>query len=83
MDRTIKLTFLKLSPILLLLWPITTSAGIFDPPVTDLSVQYIGNIFGGSVGGISLGTTGAANPFLGSLFQAFNGVILAVAIFIF
>jgi conjugal transfer/type IV secretion protein DotA/TraY len=82
MDRTIKLTFLKLSPILLLLWPITTSAGIFDPPVTDLSVQYIGNIFGGSVGGISLGTTGAANPFLGSLFQAFNGVILAVAIFI-
>ncbi len=84
MDRSIKLTSLKslfkLLPIILLLWPTPTLAGIFDPPATDLSVTYLGTIFGGSIGSISLG--GTSSPFLGSLFQAFNGVILTIAIFI-
>ena len=82
MDRSIKLIFLKLLPILLLLWPTTALAGIFDPPVTDLSIQYLGTIFGGSVGSINLGTSTASNPFLGSLFQAFNGVVLSISVFI-
>ena len=84
MDRSIKLTsfksLFKLLPIILLLWPTPTLAVIFNPPPTDLSVTYIGMIFGGSIGSISLG--GASSPFLGSLFQAINGVILTIAIFI-
>ena len=77
MNKTIKLIFFKLLAILLLFWPTNALAGIYDPPTTDLSVQYLGTIFGGSVGGISLSTD--SSPFLGNLFSVFNGIVLAVA----
>ena len=77
MAKSIKLIFL-----LLIFLPTNALANIFDPPITDLSVEYLGMIFGGSVGNISLGTATESNPFFGSLFQVFNGVILAVATFI-
>lgn len=78
MVRSIKLIFL----IILLCWPIQAVANIFDPVITDLSVEYLGEIFGGNIGSINLGTKGTNNPFFGELFQIFNGVILAVATFI-
>ena len=57
-------------------------AGVFDPPITDKSVEYLSMVFGGSIGGINLGASGDSTAFLGSLFQVFNGIVLAVAIFI-
>ena len=79
MDRSIKHILLL---IVFYCLPIPALANIFDPPVTDLSVEYLGKIFGGSLGSINLGTNTVSNPFLGNLFQVFNGVILAVATFI-
>jgi defect in organelle trafficking protein DotA len=79
MDRSIKQILLV---IVFYCLPIPALANIFDPPVTDLSVEYLGKIFGGSLGSINLGTNTVSNPFLGNLFQVFNGVILAVATFI-
>lgn len=78
MARSIKLIFL----IILLCSPLKAFANIFDPPVTDLSVEYLGMIFGGNIGSINLGVGTLNNPFFGQLFQVFNGVILAVATFI-
>ena len=51
-------------------------AGVFDPPITDKSVEYLSMVFGGSIGGINLGASGDSTAFLGSLFQIFNGIVL-------
>jgi len=66
-------------PILLLIAP-TVFAGMFDPPTTDKSIEYLGGIFGDHVGSIYLG--GAANPVLISMFSCFNTIILSIGVII-
>lgn len=77
-------TLYLLLPILLVLisLPFEANAGIFDPPTTDKSVEYLGMIFGHKIGNISFGDITYSNEFLSNLFQIFNSIILAVAIFI-
>lgn len=76
------LYILLILPILLCLLPQSAIAAIFDPPHTDKSVEYLGMVFGGSLGNINLGITQGSNQVLSHVFQMFNGIILAVAMFI-
>lgn len=76
------LHILPILSILLCLLPQAATAGIFDPPHTDKSIEYLGVVFGGSLGNINLGLTQGSNHVLTHLFQIFNGIILAVAMFI-
>lgn len=62
--------------------PFEANAGIFDPATTDKSVEYLGTIFGNKVGNISFGEIPYSNQFLNNLFQIFNSIVLAVAVFI-
>lgn len=73
---------LTLYLILLFFIPTDAIAGIFDPPATDRSVEYLGKILGSNVGSIHLGISGDSNSFIGNLFQIFNGVVLAIAVLI-
>lgn len=68
--------------LIFIILPLGAEAKIFDPVSTDKSVEYLGMIFGHKIGGLSLGQESNASQFLNNLFQMFNGVILAVAIFI-
>lgn len=68
--------------LIFILLPLGAEAKIFDPVSTDKSVEYLGMIFGHKIGGLSLGQESNASQFLNNLFQMFNGVILAVAMFI-
>ena len=52
-------------------------AEIFEIKPTDKSVEYLGIIFGGNVGSISLG--GSANPILSDMFEKFNTIFLSIA----
>jgi len=51
---------------------------LFDVSPTDQSLQYLGMIFGGSVGSITLGGQ-VPNPILGLMFEKLNGIVLAVS----
>lgn len=51
-------------------------AGIFTVVPTDKSQQYLGMVFGGSVGAISLG--GGDNPVLSLMFERFNFIIVTI-----
>jgi len=51
-------------------------AALFDVLPTDKSMQYLGIIFGGNVGSVTLG--GGANPLLGRMFERFNFIIVMV-----
>jgi len=62
--------------------PSEAIAGIFDPATTDKSIEYLGMIFGDSIGNIHLGGSTNSNSFLSNLFQIFNSIILAVAVII-
>lgn len=53
-------------------------AGVFDVLPTDKSKQYLGIIFGGSVGTVSLG--GSANPMLSQMFEKFNFIIVTAGV---
>src|SRR5256885_1748418 len=53
-------------------------AGVFDVIPTDKSKQYLGMIFGGSVGTISLG--GSANPMLSKMFEKFNFIVVTAGV---
>jgi conjugal transfer/type IV secretion protein DotA/TraY len=53
-------------------------AAIFDVSPSDRSKQYLGTIFGGSVGNISL--SGDFNPTLSLMFERFNFIIVTVGI---
>ena len=66
--------------IVLCLLPEQAFAAIFNPPHTDKSIEYLGMVFGGSIGSINLGLHPEASPFLSHLFQIFNGIVLSVAI---
>lgn len=55
-------------------------AGVFDVIPTDKSKEYLGIIFGGSVGAISLG--GSANPTLSIMFERFNFIIVTAGVVI-
>lgn len=55
-------------------------AGVFDVMPTDKSKQYLGIIFGGNVGAISLG--GGSNPMLSKMFQYFNVIVLGIGVLI-
>ncbi len=54
--------------------------GVFTVLPTDKSVQYLGIIFGGNVGAVTLG--GGANPMLSKMFQYFNVIILGFGVII-
>lgn len=85
MTKSIKaklLLTLSICFILLFFIPTDATAGAFDPTPQDKSVEYLGMVFGGSIGSLHLGTSQDSNVFLGNLFQVFNGIILAVAIFV-
>ncbi len=73
---------LTLYLLLLFFMPTDAIAGIFDPPVTDRSVEYLGKLLGSNVGSIHLGVSSDSSSFIGSLFQMFNGVVLAIAVLI-
>jgi defect-in-organelle-trafficking protein DotA len=49
---------------------------VFSVAPTDKSLSYLGTIFGGSVGSISLG--GSFNPTLSKMFQGFNFIIVSM-----
>jgi conjugal transfer/type IV secretion protein DotA/TraY len=51
-------------------------AGVFSVIPTDKSQEYLGMVFGGSVGSISLG--GGNNPTLSLMFERFNFIIVAI-----
>lgn len=53
-------------------------AGIFDIVPTDRSLYYLGQIFGGSVGAVTLG--GGANPLLSNMFERFNFIIVTLGV---
>jgi len=55
-------------------------AGVFDVIPTDKSKEYLGIIFGGSVGAVSLG--GSANPMLSIMFERFNFIIVTAGVVI-
>lgn len=59
--------------------PSDAMAGIFDPPATDKSVEYLGIIFGNTIGGLHLGTSTQTSAFLGNLFEKINGIVVAIA----
>ena len=85
MRYTAKPTLFYISTILsivIFLFPEKSTAGIFDAPITDKSIEYLGMIFGGSVGKLNLGLDPESTTFLSHLFQLFNGIILGIAIFI-
>ena len=80
-----KLTSTRLLLIILTffcLLPIDAIAGVFDPPVTDKSVEYLSQIFGGKMGSLQLGTNVQPNLLLNNLFNAFNGIVLSIAVII-
>ena len=84
-QNKLSLNLLYILPILFIVLyftPQSALAGIFNPPPTDKSVEYLGMIFGGKLGNINLGLTQDSNHVLGHLFQIFNGIILAVAMFV-
>ena len=84
-QNKLSLNLLYILPILFIVLyftPQSALAGIFDPPATDKSVEYLGMVFGGKLGNINLGLTQDSNHVLGHLFQIFNGIILAVAMFV-
>ncbi len=84
LSTTPNITYLfTILSIVLFLLPEQATAAIFDPPHTDKSIEYLGIVFGGNVGKINLGLSSAdTTHFVGHFFQIFNGIILAVAIFI-
>ena len=83
MRLLIKIRFLLIIIICIVAFiPNDAVAGIFDPPTTDKSIEYLAAIFGGKIGGLQLGISTESSGFLGSLFQVFNGIILAVAMVI-
>lgn len=51
-------------------------AGVFTVIPTDQSQKYLGMVFGGSVGAISLG--GGDNPTLSLMFERFNFIIVTI-----
>ncbi len=51
-------------------------AGVFSVIPTDKSQEYLGIVFGGSVGAINLGSTN--NPTLSLMFERFNFIIVTV-----
>jgi defect-in-organelle-trafficking protein DotA len=55
-------------------------AGVFDVVPTDKSKEYLGIIFGGSVGTVSLG--GGGNPLLSRMFERFNFIIVMIGVLI-
>lgn len=59
--------------------PSEVIAGIFDPPITDKSVEYLGIMFGGAIGGLHLGTSLQTSSILGNLFEKINGIVIALA----
>ncbi|MGI9214189.1 MAG: DotA/TraY family protein, partial [Gammaproteobacteria bacterium] len=59
--------------------PSEAIAGVFDPPVTDKSVEYLGIVFGNNIGGLHLGTSTNTSAFLGNLFEKLNGIVVAIA----
>ncbi len=84
MNNSRKSTTIYLLSILFILisLPSEAIAGIFDPATTDKSIEYLGMIFGDSIGNIHLGGSTNSNSFLSNLFQIFNSIILAVAVII-
>lgn len=56
------------------------AAGIFDVVPTDKSLSYLGDIFGGSVGAITLSSSGGVNPLLSKMFERFNFIIVTVGV---
>lgn len=62
--------------LILLLTPCLASAGIFDAPASDKSINLLGTIFGTSVGSMYLG--GVPNPALGRMFELLNVIVVAV-----
>ena len=82
LTKLILLYLLPISCIALFLLPEHANAAIFNPPNSDKSVEYLGVVFGGNLGGINLGLHPDSSPFLGHLFQIFNGIVLAVAILV-
>jgi len=55
-----------------------SSAALFDVVPTDKSMQYLGLIFGGSVGVIGLGA--GSNPLLSNMFEVFNFIIVTAGV---
>lgn len=51
-------------------------AGVFSVIPTDKSQEYLGMVFGGSVGAISLG--GDVNPTLSLMFERFNLIVVSI-----
>lgn len=56
------------------------AAGVFDVAPTDRSKQYLGTIFGGNVGAVSLG--GGANPIFQKMFERFNFIIVTAGVIV-
>jgi defect in organelle trafficking protein DotA len=54
------------------------AAGLFTVVPTDMSMNYLGTIFGGSVGAVTLG--GGANPLLSNMFEKFNFIIVTFGV---
>lgn len=70
-------TYLKyLTLPILYLFATNVFAGVFDPPPSDKSIEFLGRIFGGSVGNIYLG--GSSNPVISAMFEKLNIIIVAV-----
>ena len=51
-------------------------AGVFDPPASDKSLEFLGMIFGSNVGTIYLG--GSPNPVLSAMFEKFNVIVVSL-----
>lgn len=60
--------------------PDVFAMGVFDVVPTDKSKQYLGIIFGGNIGAISLG--GGANPMLSKMFERFNFIIVTAGVIV-
>lgn len=62
--------------LLAILLPDIVSADLFTPPPTDKSVDFLGHIFGPTIGGVNL--HGVANPALLHMFERFNAAIITL-----
>jgi len=70
-----------LLPIALCLTCTDIFAGVFDVGPADKSKQFLGIIFGGSVGTISLGGN-AINPILSKMFERFNFIVVMAGVLV-
>lgn len=77
-----RLTYMKRCLILLFLFlsPEVFAQGLFQVVPTDKSLEYLGHIFGGSIGAIHLGGTG--NPLLSRMFEKLNFIVVTFGVVI-